>query len=37
MQVCDRLHNYHSDILVNLDKKGGDEANFVVYAKVFDF
>jgi hypothetical protein len=22
MQVCDRLHNYHSDILVNLDKKG---------------
>ena len=23
--------------IVNLDKKGGDEANFVVYAKVFDF
>ena len=23
--------------LINLDKDGGDEANFVVYAKVFDF
>ena len=23
--------------IINLDKKGGDEANFVVYAKVFDF
>ena len=23
--------------LINLDKEGGDEANFVVYAKVFDF
>ena len=23
--------------IVNLDKKGGDETNFVVYAKVFDF
>ena len=23
--------------IINLDKKGGDETNFVVYAKVFDF
>ena len=23
--------------IINLDKEGGDEANFVVYAKVFDF
>ena len=23
--------------LINLDKDGGDEANFVVYAKLFDF
>ena len=23
--------------IINLDKAGGDEANFVVYAKLFDF
>ena len=31
------ISEYEFDIIINLDKEGGDETNFVVYAKVFDF